>query len=156
MTEITVPIPFQLEGTPGMQNGDQFDEWMTSARARLAARRTARPSTKAGAVRALWPEIHQALQSGQTLKTIRDWLEAEGISMRYNQFTTYVRRIRRTRIADTPSQAAARITVQAGRHPPAPESGAMNARDPLANLRLRQGKHRTFDYNPEFKEEDLL
>ena len=73
-----------------MRNADQLDEWITSVRARLAARRNGRPSTKAGAVRALWPEIQQALESGQTLKTVRDWLEAEGVSLRYNQLTTYV------------------------------------------------------------------
>ena len=30
------------------------------------------------------------------------------------------------------------------------------ARDPLANLRSREGRPRTFEYNPEFKEEELL
>jgi hypothetical protein len=38
---------------------------------------------------------------------------------------------------------------------PAPEPGPV-VRDPLANLRFREGRPRTFEYNPEFKEEELL
>ena len=74
-----------------MRNSEQFDEWIIRARARLAARRNGRPTTKSGAIRALWPEIQQALHSGQTLKTVRDWLEAEGVSIRYSQLAMYVR-----------------------------------------------------------------
>ena len=73
-----------------MWNADPTDQWITNVRARLAARKNGRPSTKAGAVRALWPEIQQALQNGQTLKSIRDWLEAEGMPLRYSQLTLYV------------------------------------------------------------------
>ena len=83
VTEIASAIPIQVgRALSDMRNADQIDEWITSARARLAARRNGRPSTKAGAVRALWPEIQRALESGQTLKTVRDWLEAEGVSLR--------------------------------------------------------------------------
>ena len=46
--------------------------WIQQARARLAARENQKPVTKAGAVRALWPEIERALKNGQSLKTIRD------------------------------------------------------------------------------------
>jgi hypothetical protein len=47
-----------------MRNAGPTEQWITNVRARLAARRNGRPSTKAGAVRALWPEIEQALQNG--------------------------------------------------------------------------------------------
>ena len=70
-------------------------DWVQQTRARLSARGNGKPTTKAGAVRVLWPEIARALEKGQTLKTIRDWLEEEGLSLSYNQLTTYVGRIRR-------------------------------------------------------------
>ena len=107
-----------------------------------------------------WPEIQRALESGQTLKTIRDWLEAEGVSLRYNQLTTYIRRIRRTQAAEA---SIPRLTLdghavepEAKHETVSPEVVPAQARDPLANLRVRQEKPRTFEYNPDFKEEDLL
>jgi hypothetical protein len=132
-----------------MGNAEHSDQWITKARTRLAAWRKGRPRTKVGAVRALWPEIEQAIQDGQTLKSLRDWLEAEGISLQYSQLTLYIRRIRRKQPVPVPasSEPQARKLV-ANTHPV--------ARDPLANLRSREGRPRTFEYNPEFKEEDLL
>lgn len=145
-----------------MPNGDHIDQWITNVRARLAARKNGRPSTKAGAVRALWPEIQEALQNGQTLKSIRDWLEAEGISLRYSQLTLYVRRIRckqaqgfevLSRTGHQPTVQAAEIRAED--KPNASEPDPV-VRDPLANLRSRERRPRTFEYNPEFKEEELL
>jgi hypothetical protein len=161
VTETASTIPIQIgRALSDMRNADQLDEWITSARARLAARRNGRPSTKAGAVRALWPEIQQALESGQTLKTVRDWLEAEGVLLRYNQLTTYVRRIRRTQAAEAPIPRLApdrrAVEPEAKHETISLEVVPARARDPLANLRVRQGKPRTFEYNPDFKEEDLL
>jgi len=139
-------------------NSEQFDEWIVKARARLAARRNGLPTTKSGAIRALWPEIQQALHSGQTLKTVRDWLQAEGVPIRYNQLATYVSRLRRkqAQASEVPARKPtvdAEIRTEDNRL--APEAGPA-ARDPLANLRSREGRPRTFEYNPEFKEEELL
>jgi hypothetical protein len=144
-----------------MRNSEQFDEWIIQARARLAARRNGLPTTKSGAIRALWPEIQQALHSGQTLKTVRDWLEAEGVAVRYNQLATYVARLRRkqAQASEVPPRPGPEPTMQADirseDYRPAPKTGP-TARDPLANLRSREGRPRTFEYNPEFKEEELL
>jgi len=144
-----------------VRNPEQFDEWVVRARARLAARKNGRPSTKSGAIRALWPEIQQALQSGQTLKTVRDWLEADGVPLKYNQLATYVARIRQkqARVADvsgqTRQQPAMQAEIRTEDNRPVFESRPA-LRDPLANLRSREGRSRTFEYNPEFKEEDLL
>ena len=161
VTETASAIPIQVgRALSNMRNANQIDEWITNARARLAARRNGRPSTKAGAVRALWPEIQRALESGQTLKTVRDWLEAEGVLLRYNQLTTYIRRIRLTQAAEasiprlTPDRHA--VEPEAKHETVSLEVVPNQARDPLANLRVRQGKPRTFEYNPDFKEEDLL
>ena len=144
-----------------MRNADDTDQWITNVRARLAARKNGRPSTKAGAVRALWPEIQQALQNGQTLKSIRDWLEAEGMPLRYSQLTLYVRRIRlkQAQASQVPPPTGCQPTPQADirmeDNRPASDPRPV-PRDPLANLRSREGRPRTFEYNPEFKEEDLL
>jgi hypothetical protein len=141
-----------------MRNSEQVDEWIIRARARLAARRNGRPTTKSGAIRALWPEIQQALQSGQTLKTVRDWLEAEGVSIRYNQLATYVARLRQkqAQVSEVPASGpAVQTAIRAEDKQPAPEPDSA-VRDPLANLRSREGRPRTFEYNPEFKEEELL
>lgn len=138
---------------PERRNPEQFDDWIVSARARLAARKNIRPTTKSGAIRALWPEIQQALHNGQTLKTIRDWLEAEGVTVRYNQLTTYVSRLRKKakRVAEAPSHHAVvkpnDITIAS--------AATSTARDPLANLRSQEGRVTTFHYDPKFNEEDL-
>ena len=150
MTETPAVIPLPIEGPSGeMANGEHSDQWITNARARLAAWRKGRPRTKVGAVRSLWPEIEQAIQDGQTLKSLRDWLEHEGISLQYSQLTLYIRRIRRKQAVAVPMASE----PKAGK-PLAPSDPVV--RDPLANLRSREGRPRTFEYNPEFKEEDLL
>src|SRR5215218_8779108 len=128
-----------------MRNLEQFDEWIVRARARLAARRNGRPTTKSGAIRALWPEIQQALHSGQTLKTVRDWLEAEGVAVRYNQLATYVARLRhkQAQASEVPPRTRPEPTMQAEIRTEddraVPEHGPA-ARDPLANLRSREGR----------------
>jgi hypothetical protein len=132
-----------------MANPEHSDQWITKARARLAAWRKGRPRSKVGAVRSLWPEIERAIQDGQTLKSLRDWLEAEGVSLQYSQLTLYIRRIRKKQAVAVPAASE-----------PEPAKPAANTdpvgRDPLANLRSREGRRRTFEYNPEFKEEELL
>lgn len=67
-----------------------------AARRRLASRRAEKPATKAGQIRALWPEIQAALAEGQSMKTIRTWLEDEaGVAVSITSLTSYVSRIRR-------------------------------------------------------------
>jgi hypothetical protein len=41
-------------------------------------RRGKKPDTKSGQSRALWPEIRAAIAEGQSLRSIRQWLEEEG------------------------------------------------------------------------------
>ena len=161
VTETASAIPIQVgRALSEMRNADQIDEWITSARARLAARRNGRPSTKAGAVRALGRKSSRPSKAVKTLKTVRDWLEAEGVSLRYNQLTTYVTRIRRTQAAEAPIPRLApdrrAVEPKAKHETISLEVVPAQARDPLANLRVRQGKPRTFEYNPDFKEEELL
>ncbi len=53
-------------------------QWIAETRQRLAQRRGKKPATKAGQIRALWPEIQAAIADGQSLASIRQWLEEEG------------------------------------------------------------------------------
>jgi hypothetical protein len=72
------------------------EDWISDTRRRLALHRTEKPATKAGQIRALWPEIQAALDNGQSLKSIRQWLEEEaGIVVSVSSFTSYISRIRR-------------------------------------------------------------
>jgi hypothetical protein len=55
-----------------------------------------KPATKAGQIRAIWPEIRAALDHGQCMKSIRTWLEEEAdISVAITSLTSYISRIRR-------------------------------------------------------------
>jgi hypothetical protein len=70
--------------------------WTIESRLRLARRRAEKPATKAGQIRALWPEITAALENGQSVKSIRQWLEEDaGIIVGITSLTSYISRIRR-------------------------------------------------------------
>src|SRR5947209_2908943 len=147
--------------------GDKTNDWIDVARACMAAKGKIKPATKAGAVRALWPGIQAAIDNGQSLKSIRDWLAEEGVDLTYNQFTSYVGRIRRRESQGKPapprageSTAGAQLVGSEGCEPmtpiPDPPAAAERADDPLANVRARQQKRSTFEYNPDFKEDELI
>jgi hypothetical protein len=75
---------------------NETQTWMPEARSRLAQRRSEKPATKAGQVRALWPEIAAAIAGGQSLKSICKWLEEDaGIRIGLTSLTSYISRIRR-------------------------------------------------------------
>jgi len=100
-----------------MSKSDTSDSWISAARRRLAARSMEKPATKAGQIRALWPEIHAALDCGQSMKSIRIWLEDEaGISVAITSLTSYISRIRR-REAGGPAETA-RAAPGQGRQDP--------------------------------------
>jgi hypothetical protein len=77
---------------------DDFEggrSWASESRLRLARRRNRKPHTKAGQIRALWPEIAAALEGGQSFKSIRQWLEEDaGIIVSITSLTSYISRIR--------------------------------------------------------------
>jgi hypothetical protein len=82
------------------------ENWIGPVRNRLALRRAEKPATKAGQIRALWPEISAALAVGQSLKRIRDWLEEDaGIVVATTSLTSYISRVRREK-ASCPLQAS--------------------------------------------------
>ncbi len=146
---------------------NRTDDWIEIARARMAAKGKVKPATKAGAVRALWPAIHAAIENGQTLKSIRNWLAEEGVELTYNQLTSYVGRIRRRegRSRSAPPQAGKSVadaklaTGSAGSDPRVlvhKPTSADREDDPLANVRSREQKRPTFEYSPEFNEDELI
>ncbi len=81
---------------PGSRDWGTSSDWFSQAHARFARRRTEKPATKAGQIRALWPDIDAALQGGQSMKSIRKWLEEDaGVTLSITSLTSYISRIRR-------------------------------------------------------------
>ena len=56
------------------------------------------PKTKAGTVVSLWPEISEALAKGHKIGVIWNRMQAGGLEMKYNQFRTYVSRMRKKHV----------------------------------------------------------
>jgi hypothetical protein len=88
-----------------MAKGEEYtkaeQQWIVETRNRLAQRRGRKPATKAGQIRALWPEIRTAIADGQSLASIRQWLEEEGgIVVTVQSLGSYLTRIRRKELAN--------------------------------------------------------
>ena len=114
----------------GSRDSETLLDWVSHARARLARHRTEKPATKAGQIRALWPDIEAALEGGQSMKSIRKWLEEDaGITLGITSLTSYISRIRR------------RLAVKGDQTPPGPSSSvatraaASPEHDPLAQAK---------------------
>jgi hypothetical protein len=129
-------------------------KWVTQARNRLAARREEKPVTKAGQIRALWREIEKALADGQSLKSVREWLEEEGVTVTRATLSSYKRRFRRREEANRKTEALAAFVRQTGSAlqtpgPPLeealerPQVAGQPIRDPFAQA--RRALEKTFD-----------
>jgi hypothetical protein len=124
----------------GSRDSETLFDWVSQARARFARRRTGKPATKAGQIRALWPDIEAALEGGQSMKSIRKWLEEDaGITLGITSLTSYISRIRR-RLAAKRSMDAAGQVVQPQTPPELSSSVATRAaaspeHDPLAQAK---------------------
>lgn len=144
------------------------DSWIPNARDRLAQRRAEKPATRAGQIWALWPEIKACFDSGQSLKTVRQWLEDDAdLVLTDRAFAVYVSRCRRKEATQRKAAAAEAFlrvpeqrmlspqegeSVQKGRRSApipiaresdAPAEEAANA-DPVAR-RLQSLRSRRFD-----------
>ena len=122
-------------------------QWITETKDRLAQRRGKRPATKAGQLRALWPEIRAAKAEGQSLATIRQWLEDEaGIILTVQSLGSYLTRIRRKE----------RVTQTAPTPPPA----QVHSKAPVSSTRAKNpvnaNKTRGFEYPPGPPDESKL
>ena len=120
---------------PDAYKTEKSGNWIILARSRLAQRRAEKPATKAGQIRALWPEIDAALAGGQSMKSIRKWLEEDaGISLGITSLTSYISRLRRHERANRRIEepAAQSVRVQTRVEPvPAP----LSARPPISTPR---------------------
>lgn len=101
MFGIVTPTPFFIEAAVSRrEHENQSENWISEARRRLANQRGKKPETKAGQIWALWPEIKAAIEDGQSMKSIRMWLEDEvGVVMTADSLRSYVRRCRGKEIA---------------------------------------------------------
>lgn len=153
----------------GGHEANNSTDWAIQARFRLAVRRAEKPATKAGQIRALWPDIEAALGLGQSMKTICAWLaEDAGITLGVTSLTSYISRTRRRethRCGPAPVMSSASLTSGDARptllpaHTSAlqapPVSNAVSGDfDPLANLRASQAKNPGFHYHPPTAEDE--
>jgi len=120
---------------PDTHKTEKSATWIVVARSRLAQRRAEKPATKAGQISALWPEIDAALAGGQSMKSIRKWLEEDaGISLGITSLTSYISRLRRRDRANrriegpAPQSVPAQTTVE-------PIPPALSARPPISTPR---------------------
>jgi hypothetical protein len=125
-------------------------QWIVETRHRFAQRRGKKPATKSGQIRALWPEIQAAIADGQSLASIRQWLEEEGgIVVTVQSLGSYLTRIRRKEIAkaSAPTPPAAQPSAET-KLPPVP--------NPPAKLLESAKKKRGFEYPPGPPDESKL
>ena len=134
-----------------MAKGEEYtkaeQQWITETKDRLAQRRWKKPATKAGQLRALWPEIRAAKAEGQSLATIRQWLEEDaGIVVTVQSLGSYLTRIQRKE----------RATPTAPTPPPVrvlPKTPVSNTR---AKIPVNAKKTRRFEYPPGPPDESKL
>jgi acyl-CoA synthetase (NDP forming) len=127
-------------------------QWIAETRLRLAQRRGKKPATKSGQIRALWPEIQAAIADGQSLASIRQWLEEEGgVVVTVQSLGSYLTRIRRKEQAKaiSPTQPASKPTLSESKL----RSPALHSPD---NLRESTKKKRGFEYPPGPPDESKL
>jgi hypothetical protein len=94
--------PYYLEGIflSGVHEAENPHDWVARVRTRLALRCSEKPATKAGQIKALWPEIEAAIERGQSIKSIHKWLEEDaGLRLGITSLTSYISRIRRREAA---------------------------------------------------------
>jgi hypothetical protein len=128
-------------------DGYETRTWIAEARLRLGQRRTEKPATKAGQIRALWPEITTAIAAGQSINNICKWLEEDaGIIMGVTSLTSYISRIRRRENHGVRPQTNLPTATPSASS--AAEPQVIREFDPLANVRARQAKRSGFDYHP--------
>jgi hypothetical protein len=101
-------------GTRANDSDSHVRKWITQARNRLAARREEKPLTKAGQIRAVWPQVEAALANGQSLSSIRNWLEDEGVVVSLRTLSSYKTRFRRREDANRKRRALEASIRQTG------------------------------------------
>ena len=138
-------------GSGANESDKRNGKWASQTRSRLSARREEKPLTKAGQIRALWPEIEAALGTGQSLTSIRDWLEDEGVVLSMRTLSSYKTRLRRKEKANRQREALEAFVRPSGDVSPTPrpvqedqrKPQSADKRDPFAQA--RRALEKTFD-----------
>jgi hypothetical protein len=114
--------PYEVEGTflSGAHEAEDPHNWIAHVRVRLALRCAEKPATKAGQIKALWPEIEAAIERGQSIKSIHKWLEEDaGLRLGVTSLTSYISRIRRRETrGERSSEASIRRSIRPVVEPP--------------------------------------
>jgi hypothetical protein len=134
----------------GAEYSKAEQQWIAETQLRFAQRRGKKPATKSDQIRALWPEIRTAIVDGQSLASIRQWLEEEGgIIVTVQSLGSYPTRIRRKEMAraGTSTPPVAQPIADAN-VPPVP--------NPRTNLQDRAKKKHGFEYPPGPPDESKL
>jgi hypothetical protein len=133
---------------PSGHDTDNSPNWISQTRSRLALRRSEKPATKAGQIRALWPDIEAALAVGQTMKTICAWLaEDAGITLSVTSLTSYISRIRRREIREPRSKEIADLETNVQPVKSAGQELGLRPRSP-ANSRTKTDSPQEHANNP--------
>jgi hypothetical protein len=143
-----------------MAEGEEYakaeQEWIADTRARLAQRRRRKPATKAGQLRALWPEIRAAISEGQSLASIRQWLEEDaGIVVSVQSLGSYLTRIRREERAKQIETERQPLTKQRSGRRSAVERKPIPS-NPSRNVPVTTRKTSGFEYPPGPPDESKL
>jgi hypothetical protein len=125
-------------------------QWVAETRLRLAQRRGKKPATKSGQIRALWPEIRTAIADGQSLASIRQWLEEEGgVIVTVQSLGSYLSRIRR-------KEKATAVTPTSPLDQPLTEAKLPSAPNSRENFQESSQKKQGFEYPPGPPDESKL
>jgi hypothetical protein len=97
----------------------------------------------------LWPEIKAAIEEGQSVKTVRAWLEEDaGIALSITSLTSYISRIRRRELCRGAAHVATVFQTQPDESTVMPDRASAPddavPRDPLASA-MAALRHRRFD-----------
>ncbi len=137
-----------------MAKGEDYtkaeQQWVAETRLRLAQRRGKKPATKSGQIRALWPEIRTAIADGQSLASIRQWLEEEGgVIVTVQSLGSYLSRIRR-------KEKATAVTPTSPLDQPLTEAKLPSAPNSRENFQESSQKKQGFEYPPGPPDESKL
>ena len=98
------------------------------------------PTQLMARLRAVWPQVQQALKAGHTLRQIHERLNLDGVPITYKVLVVYRGRIERGKKGPV-APASPNITVSATYPDSTPP-----AFDPLANLRAQEQKRVDWKY----------
>ena len=99
-----------------------------------------KPTQLMAQLRAVWPQVQQALEAGHTLRLIHKRLNMAGIEISYKRLIVYRGRIERGK-----KRPAAPVSANTPTPPMLPDSKPQ-AFDPLANFHAQEQKRKDWKY----------